>query len=80
MTKAFNEAIRIMNWHLLPLLKFSPKELMLGMVVNTKPTNIDQSMLLSSYRCPTDSCRIPVIPAESGGIWRNQIWQTHQPK
>ena len=34
----------------------------------------------SSYRCPTDSCRIPVIPAESGGIRRNQIWQRHQPK
>ena len=34
----------------------------------------------SSYRCPTDSCRILVIPAESGGIWRNQIWQRHQPK
>ena len=34
----------------------------------------------SSYRCPTDSCRIPVIPAESSGIRRNQIWQRHQPK
>ena len=34
----------------------------------------------SSYRCPTDSCQIPVIPVESSGIWRNQIWQRHQPK
>ena len=34
----------------------------------------------SSYRCPTDSCWIPVIPAESSGIRRNQIWQRHQPK
>ena len=34
----------------------------------------------SSYRCPTDSCRIPVIPVESGGIRRNQIWQRHQRK
>ena len=34
----------------------------------------------SSYWCPTDSCWIPVIPAESSGIRRNQIWQRHQPK
>jgi len=44
--KHFDKAIHIMNWHLLPSLKFSPKELMLGLVVNTKPTNIDQSVLL----------------------------------
>ena len=34
-----------MNWRLLPLLKFSPKELLLGLVVNTKPTAIDLSTL-----------------------------------
>ena len=34
-----------MNWRLLPSLKFSPKELMLGMVVNTRPTEVDQSVL-----------------------------------
>ena len=43
--KHFDEAIRIMNWRLLPSLKFLPKELMLGMVVNTKPTEVDQSVL-----------------------------------
>ena len=43
--KHFEEAIRIMNWRLLPSLKFSPKELLLGLVVNTKPTNVDQSVL-----------------------------------
>jgi len=43
--KHFDEAIRIMNWCLLPSLKFSPKELLLGLVVNTKPTNVDCSML-----------------------------------
>jgi len=43
--KYFNEAIQIMNWWLLPVLKFSPKELLLGLVVNTKPTNVDQSVL-----------------------------------
>ena len=34
----FDEAIKILNWRLLPTLKFAPKELMLGMVINTKPT------------------------------------------
>ena len=43
--KHFNEAIRIMNWHFLPSLKFSPKELLLGLVVNTTPTNVDLSIL-----------------------------------
>jgi hypothetical protein len=43
--KHFDEAIRIMNWRLLPSLKFSPKELLLGLVVNTKPTNVNLSTL-----------------------------------
>ena len=43
--KHFDEAIRIMNWRFLPSLKFSPKELLLGLVVNTKPTNVDLSTL-----------------------------------
>ena len=37
----FDNAIRILNWHLLPALKFSPKELMLGLVINTRPTDLD---------------------------------------
>ena len=41
----FEEAIRILNWRLLPSLKFSPKELLLGLVVNTKPSNTDTSVL-----------------------------------
>ena len=41
----FDEALRILNWRLLPALKFSPKELLLGLVVNTKPSNIDTSTL-----------------------------------
>ena len=43
--KHFDEVIHIMNWCLLPSLKFSLKELLLGLVVNTKPTNIDLSTL-----------------------------------
>ena len=31
----------------------------------------DLPLLLSSYQFPTDSCRILVIPVESGGIQRN---------
>ena len=41
----FDETIRILNWRLLPSLKFSPKELMLGLVINTKPTNTNASIL-----------------------------------
>ena len=40
-----DKTIRILNWCLLPSLKFSPKELMLGLIINTKPTNIDTSIL-----------------------------------
>jgi transposase InsO family protein len=36
----FDEAIRIMNQRLLPSVKFSPKELLFGSVVNTPPTPI----------------------------------------
>jgi len=43
--KYFDEAIHIMNWRLLPALKFSPKELLLGLVVNTTPTNVTHSVL-----------------------------------
>jgi hypothetical protein len=37
----FDEAIHTLNGRLLPALKFTPKELLLGLVVNTKPTNIE---------------------------------------
>ena len=30
---------------------------------------------LRSLQCPPYSCRNPVIPAESGGFRRNEIWQ-----
>ena len=43
----FDEAIRILNWRLLPALKFSPKELFLGLVVNTKQEDIDNSATTS---------------------------------
>jgi transposase InsO family protein len=39
----FDEAIHILNNRLLPSLKFSPKELLLGLVVNTKPTNMEDA-------------------------------------
>ena len=41
----FDEAIRILNWCLLPALKFSPKELMLGLVINMKPSDPNSSNL-----------------------------------
>jgi hypothetical protein len=41
----FDEVIKILNWRLLPALKFSPKELILSLVVNTKPSSIDTSTL-----------------------------------
>ena len=30
---------------------------------------------IESNQCPPYSCWIPVIPAESGGIWWSRIWQ-----
>ena len=36
-------------------------------------TNLSPSM--RSLQCPPNSCRNPVIPAESGGFWRNEVWQ-----
>ena len=34
----FNKAIQILNQWILPALKFSPREILLGLIVNTKPT------------------------------------------
>jgi len=34
----FNKVIRILNWHILPALKFCLKEILLGLVVNTSIT------------------------------------------
>jgi len=39
----FDKAILILNWRILPALKFAPKELLLGMVVNTANTPLDAS-------------------------------------
>lgn len=39
----FEKAIRILNWRILPVLKFSPKELILGLVVNTAKTPLEAS-------------------------------------
>src|SRR5271156_6323472 len=38
------EAIRILNYRLLPALKFSPKELLLGLVINTKQTDVQTAL------------------------------------
>src|SRR5271168_3456470 len=47
----FDDAIRILNWRILPALKFRPKEILLGLVVNTKSTPIEAS---SSLLAPAD--------------------------
>lgn len=47
----FEKAIRILNWRILPALKFSPKELLLGLVVNTAKTPLAVS---SSIITPDD--------------------------
>jgi hypothetical protein len=41
----FDETIRILNRRLLPALKFSPKELLLGLIVNSKPADLNHSIL-----------------------------------
>jgi hypothetical protein len=47
----FDEAIQILNWQILPALKFSPKELLLSLIVNTNPTPLKMS---SSMPTPDD--------------------------
>jgi hypothetical protein len=47
----FQEAIQILNWRILPALKFSPKELMLGLVINTANTPLEAS---TSVLTPAD--------------------------
>ena len=41
----FKNTIQILNWRILPSLKFSPKELMLGLVVNTKPADLNDTIM-----------------------------------
>jgi hypothetical protein len=47
----FDEAIQILNWRILLALKFSPKELLLSLIVNTNPTPLKMS---SSMPTPDD--------------------------
>jgi len=47
----FDKAIRILNWRILPALKFCPKEILLGLVVNTSKMPIEVS---SSFLPPSD--------------------------
>ena len=47
----FDKAIRILNWRILPALKFCPKEILLGLVVNTSKTPMEVS---SSFLPPSD--------------------------
>ena len=39
----FDEAIQILNWRILLALKFSPKELLLSLIINTTPTPLEIS-------------------------------------
>jgi len=47
----FDKAICILNWRILPALKFSPKEILLGLVVNMSKTPLEVS---SSFLPPAD--------------------------
>ena len=47
----FDEAIQILNWRILLALKFSPKELLLSLIINTNPTPLKMS---SSMPTPND--------------------------
>ena len=47
----FQEAVNVLNWRILPALKFSPKELLLGLVVNTASTPLETS---TSVLTPSD--------------------------
>ena len=41
--------------------------------------NLRPTLPVRSYQCPTDSCWIPVIPAESSAFRRNGNWQRALP-
>ena len=55
----FNKAIQILNWRILQALKFSPKELLLSLIVNTN-LPLSKSALLDYY------------PKISKHIWHTQ--------
>ncbi|KAG5636101.1 hypothetical protein DXG03_005113, partial [Asterophora parasitica] len=42
--KHLDEAIRILNWHILPTLNHLPKELILGLVIGILKMAIEESM------------------------------------
>ena len=46
----FYEAIQILNWRIVPALKFSPKELLLSLIVNTTPTPLETSSSPPSHQ------------------------------
>jgi transposase InsO family protein len=56
----FDEAIQILNWRILPALKFCPKELLLGIPINTVPTPIEES----SSILKTDNVNVHMAYAE----------------
>ena len=45
----FDEAIQILNWRILPALKFSPRELLLSLIVNTSPTPLEASSSMPTH-------------------------------
>jgi hypothetical protein len=57
--KHLDSAIHALNTRLLPALKFSPKELLLGLVVNTHPTPLIEST--SALRTPDASLHIAYV-------------------
>ena len=46
----FDEAIQILNWRILPALKFSPKELLLSLIVNTTTTPLEASSSMPTHQ------------------------------
>jgi hypothetical protein len=75
----FDEAIQILNWQIPPALKFSPKELLLSLIVNTNPTPLEMS---SSMPTPDDFNTHMVYAAQqhldgySKAIWHAMNWKT----
>ena len=44
----FDQAIQVLNWCILPALKFSQKEILLGLIVNTTKTPLESSITLAA--------------------------------
>jgi transposase InsO family protein len=75
----FNEAIQILNWQILPALKFFPKELLLSLIVNTNPTPLEMSFSMptpDNFNTHMVYAAQQCLDGYSEAIWHTMNWKT----